>query len=246
MHVYMRILYNLRRDDVHEMDEGGTRLAARSGLEMLKIESTSAIVAQRVRSGILDGTFPPGTQLAEIDLAAQLGVSRGPVREALQRLIHEGLARSERNRGVFVVDLDASDARDVYFVRSVIETTAACRLAKSRDEAAIGRLEAVVEQMEAMKDQPWSALVDIDLEFHRVLVSSAGSERLDRIFTTLSAETTLCLLYLERFYPDRIELVAEHQGFISVIRAGDVEVIEAVVDEHMRAAIERITSDEAP
>jgi DNA-binding GntR family transcriptional regulator len=219
-------------------------LAAGSGLEMLKIESTPAIVAQRVRSGILDGTFPPGTQLAEIELAAQLGVSRGPVREALQRLIHEGLARSERNRGVFVVDLDASDARDVYFVRALIEQTAAVRLAASGDETAIGQLEAVVAQMDAMKDQPWSALVDIDLEFHRVLVHSAGSERLDRIFTTLSAETTLCLLYLERFYPDRLELVAEHEEFITVIRAGDLQAIKAVVDEHMNAAMARITGDD--
>ena len=131
------------------------------------------LVAGRVRDGILDGTFArPGAQLAEAELATQLGVSRGPVREALQRLIHEGLVTAERNRGVFVVELDVSDARDVYFLREVIEQAAASRLARLRGrQGVLGELTAVVDRMERMTDAPWGDLVDIDLEFHRTLVS---------------------------------------------------------------------------
>ncbi len=219
-------------------------MTERPALEMLKLESTPAMVAERVRAGILDGTFRPGAQLAEVDLAAQLGVSRGPVREALQRLIHEGLARAERNRGVFVIDLDISDAQDVYFVRDVIERAAAARLTDEPDPEVLAELSAVVDRMELMSDAPWPELVDVDLEFHRLLVQGARSPRLDRTFTTLLAETRLCLLYLESFYPDRAELVAEHRGLIEAIGSGEHARVAATVSEHMSAARMRIESDE--
>jgi DNA-binding GntR family transcriptional regulator len=211
-------------------------------LQTLRLESTPAMVAERVRAGILDGTLLPGSQLTEIDLAAQLGVSRGPVREALQRLINEGLVRSERNRGVFVVDLGIADATDVYFVRSVVERAAATALARHPDEDVLAGLALLVDRMDELQGEPWADLVDLDLEFHRMLVHAAGSERLDRIFNTLSAEARLCLLYLEPFYPDRCELVEEHREFIEAIRAGDPAVLEGVVDRHMDAAVGRITS----
>ncbi len=216
----------------------------RPALEMLKLESTPAMVAGRVRAGILDGTFRPGAQLGEVDLAAQLGVSRGPVREALQRLIHEGLARAERNRGVFVVDLDVSDARDVYFVRDVVERAAAAQLTDEPDPEVLAELTDVVDRMERMSDAPWPELVDVDLEFHRLLVHGAKSPRLDRTFTTLLAETRLCLLYLESFYPDRAELVAEHRGLIAAIRSGEHARVAETVSEHMSAARTRIETDQ--
>jgi DNA-binding GntR family transcriptional regulator len=224
--------------------KGRTDVTDRPALEMLKLESTPTMVAERVRSGILDGTFRPGAQLAEVELAAQLGVSRGPVREALQRLIHEGLAFAERNRGVFVVDLDVSDARDVYFVRNVIEQAAAARLADGADDAVLAELSEVVDRMAQMSDAPWGELVDVDLEFHRIVVHASGSPRLDRTFTTLLAETRLCLLYLERFYPDRAELVVEHRELIAAIRSGDHARVAAAVAEHMSAALARIENDD--
>jgi DNA-binding GntR family transcriptional regulator len=241
------IVYNPTADDLSPelADVKGTSdVNDRPALEMLKLESTPSMVAERVRAGILDGTFRPGAQLAEVEIAAQLGVSRGPVREALQRLIHEGLARAERNRGVFVIDLDISDARDVYFVRDVIERAAAARLTDEPDAEVLSELAAVVDRMERMSEAPWPELVDVDLEFHRILVQGARSPRLDRTFTTLLAETRLCLLYLENFYPDRAELVAEHRGLLAAIRSGEHERAAATVSEHMSAAFLRIESDE--
>ncbi len=223
--------------------KGLTDVTERPALEMLKLESTPAMVAERVRAGILDGTFRPGAQLAEVELAAQLGVSRGPVREALQRLIHEGLAHAERNRGVFVVNLEVSDARDVYFVRDIVERAAAARLTDEPTAQVLTELTEVVDRMERMSDAPWPELVDVDLEFHRILVHAAQSPRLDRTFTTLLAETRLCLLYTESFYPDRTELVAEHRGLIAAIRSGDHTLVAETVSEHMLAALTRLEND---
>ncbi|MDQ3150864.1 MAG: GntR family transcriptional regulator, partial [Actinomycetota bacterium] len=88
-----------------------------SDLEPVSRESTAAIIAERLRDAIMRGVFPPGTQLGEVDLAGRLGVSRGPLREAMQRLVQEGLLRGERHRGLFVIDLGLADVRDVYAAR---------------------------------------------------------------------------------------------------------------------------------
>jgi DNA-binding GntR family transcriptional regulator len=74
----------------------------------------AGMVGERIRSNIVEGVLAPGAQLNEVELAASFGVSRGPVREALQRLIQEGLLRSEPHRGVFVPVMGLEDIDDVY------------------------------------------------------------------------------------------------------------------------------------
>jgi len=222
-------------------DRSGTRMAGHAGqLSPLRIESTPALVAARIRAGIFDRTFPPDGQLNEAELARDLGVSRGPVREAFQRLIHEGLLRAERNRGVFVVALDQDSMRDVYFVRGVIEQAAALRLAESHDDVALGGLEKIVGSMKEAIAGDWSELVAIDLEFHRTLVASAGSERLLRMFEPIYAETRLLLSYLEIHYDDRADLHDEHRGILAAISSGDHALIGRLVHLHMTDSVAKL------
>ena len=82
----------------------------------------ASMVTERLRDSIVDGTLVAGSQLSEAELAARFGVSRGPVREALQRLIQEGLVRAEPHRGVFVPVLTELDVRDIYLARDALET----------------------------------------------------------------------------------------------------------------------------
>ena len=107
----------------------------RPTLGRLVQESTAAIIASRLRKAIRDGELPAGAQLGEAQLARELGVSRGPLREGMQRLTQEGLVISIRNRGLFVVELTADDVRDVYVARSAVERAAA-QLVLERDVAA--------------------------------------------------------------------------------------------------------------
>ena len=90
-------------------------------LEPVVQESTPALIARSLRRAISSGEFPPGTQLGEAALARQLGVSRGPLREAMQRLTQEGLLVSHRNRGLFVPDLTPEAVSDMYLLRRAIE-----------------------------------------------------------------------------------------------------------------------------
>ncbi|MGH3907255.1 MAG: GntR family transcriptional regulator, partial [Pseudonocardiaceae bacterium] len=94
-------------------------------LQPVSRRSTAAIIADRLRDAITRGAFPPGAQLGEVELAGWLGVSRGPLREAMQRLVQEGLLRGERHRGLFVVELGIEDVRDIYAARLAVEQAAA-------------------------------------------------------------------------------------------------------------------------
>ena len=213
-------------------------------LAPLRLESTPVLVADRLREGILDGTFPPRTQLSEVALSQQLSVSRGPIREAMQRLLQEGLLRGERNRGVFVVDLGASDVRDIYLARSAVERTAAALVATDGSDEDFADLQAMVDQLAAAVDTSWIELTQLDLQFHLTLVAAAESPRLDRMFRTLMAESQLCIVRLEPFYPGREEVVREHQAILDAIRARDLDETDRLLAAHMDISASRLSNAE--
>lgn len=209
-------------------------------LRPLDRRPTADRVADLIRARIVDGTFAPGTQLGEVQLAEQLGVSRGPVREAMQRLIQEGLLRSEPHRGTFVVRLDDDDVADIYLARSAIERAAAVQLVRRDDRQALTRLAKLVERMEtATRSESWSRVADLDLEFHESLVASSGSRRLVRMYDTLLAETRICLAALEADYPVWHDVVTEHEQVVAALRAGDEAAVVDAVDAHLHQATAR-------
>jgi DNA-binding GntR family transcriptional regulator len=211
------------------------------GLEPVSRESTASIIANQLRDAICYGTLPPGTQMAETELAARLRVSRGPLREAMQRLVQEGLLRSERHRGLFVIRLDADDVRDVYAARTAIER-AACELILRREpEEAAARLEEIVEQMlRAAADGDARAVGDADYRFHEALVAASGSPRLVRMQRTLLVETRMCMTALEDKYQAPSELTGEHAAIAAAVRTGPLESLLHLVDEHMQDALTRL------
>jgi DNA-binding GntR family transcriptional regulator len=202
---------------------------------------TTDVIADELRERIVDGTLEHGTQLAEVALAEQLGVSRGPVREAMQRLIQEGLLVAERYRGVFVVTLEPEDVADIYVARAAVERAAAAEVARRGDVDAIEALEALVDKMAgaAARRTSWRRLVELDLSFHETLVAASGSRRLVRMYDTLVAETRLCFVALEADYPDWNEIVAEHQRLLAALRLGDEDKVVAAVDDHLHLAVAR-------
>jgi DNA-binding GntR family transcriptional regulator len=211
------------------------------GLEPLQLQSTPALIADRLRAEILDGSFPADTQLSEMELARQLKVSRGPIREAMQRLIQEGLLRAERNRGVFVVELDHDDARDVYLARGAIERTAAAIVTAAAPQESFTALQEIVDRLAASLDGEWNEIITHDLDFHQTLVEAAASPRLSRMFRTLVAETRLCLMRLEPFYDGRSEVVAEHQAILDAVRSGNLRTVDRLVRLHMDASAARLS-----
>ena len=150
-----------------------------AGLDPVVQESTPAIIARALRRAISDGTLAPGDQLGEAALARTLGVSRGPLREAMQRLTQEGLLVSHRNRGLFVADLTPESVADMYLLRTTVETAALDRVLESGSVEAADALDVAVDAMAALAAEPRSAaMVAADLDFHHALVEAAASPRL--------------------------------------------------------------------
>jgi DNA-binding GntR family transcriptional regulator len=216
-------------------------------LDPIDRQTTPGMIAARIRRAIIDGSFPPGMQLTESQLAERLAVSRGPVREAMQRLIQEGLLRNERHRGVFVVLLDAEDVTDVYLARAAVERTAARLLAERAQPEVLATLEAAVDELEhAAETADWSSVADLDLRFHELLVGATGSKRLSRMFRTLLAETRICLRDLEAGYPVRSDLVAEHRAILDALREGDEALVLEVMDSHFETALADLREGREP
>lgn len=217
-----------------------------SGLSALEGRPTSVLIANQLRERIIDGSFKPGEQIREANLVEQLHVSRGPVREALQRLSQEGLLVSHRNRGVFVLDLTVEDVSEIYAAREAIELAAAKAILalESGEIAAIaGRLSAIISSMTSLvASGDWRRLSELDLDYHLALVESANNSRLTRIYSTLAAESRMCMVNLGASYPRPAALVEEHQRLVDLLAAGDADRLAQAITEHMASAVADLTA----
>lgn len=214
-------------------------------LRPLDRPSTAGVIADSIRERIMDGAFAPGEQLTEAQLADQLEVSRGPVREAFQRLVQEGLLTAVPHRGVFVTTIEPDEVADVYLARSVVEREAARLVVRRGDPRVVAALRSLVDEMATSAvDGSWGDIAETDLRFHATLVAEAGSARLDRMYRTLLAETRLCLRGLRHVHPDPAEVVAEHQALVDAIADGDEAGAVRCVEQHLTRAADEKATDE--
>lgn len=212
-----------------------------AAFEPLSRQSTAELIAERLREAITSGQLVPGQQLGEASLAAQFAVSRGPLREAMQRLVAEGLLRSERHRGIFVIELTETDVHDVYRARKAIERAAVGEVLRGDPQAARTRLGEAVDAMAAAAQRDdASAFADADQQFHEVLIDCAGSARLSRAMRTLLSETRMLLGELHHVYGDLGDQLAEHVALREAIGTGDEVTAMRLIEEHMDDAVQRL------
>jgi DNA-binding GntR family transcriptional regulator len=205
--------------------------------------STPSIIADKLRQAIAHGELRPGAQLGEAELARQLGVSRGPLREGMQRLTQEGLLVSIRNRGLFVIDMTPDDVRDMYSAREAIEQAAARRILDGDHRAAGKELLGIVEQM-AAADTP-AEVSELDIAFHERLLKLASSPRLSRMHQTFITETRMCIHALDETYAKSEVRDKEHRALANAIRKGDRALTDRLLTAHMDDAINRLVRENA-
>ncbi|WP_197072093.1 GntR family transcriptional regulator [Microbacterium oxydans] len=215
----------------------GTTMNGVQTLSAINNRPTAVVIADQLRESIINGGFSPGDQVNEAQVAGQLNVSRGPVREALHRLVQEGLLLARPNRGVFVQELTVRDVAEVYEAREVIECAAGeiiTKFSPEQREATAARLTDIVQQMQAALDaEDWTRLGRIDLEFHTALVQDAGNTRLVRAYATLATEALICLFHFPDAYPKPDRVVPGHQEIADLLRAGDMEQLHHVLHTHL-------------
>jgi DNA-binding GntR family transcriptional regulator len=227
-------------------------MATPDGLFELEGRPTAQLIADHLRELIIQGIFRPGQQINESVLAGQLSTSRGPVREALQRLTQEGLLVSLRNRGVFVKELTIDDIREIYAVREAVELSSAKMLLAAGPERINLTSQSLKQSLTDMEKQitlsDWQAIARLDMQFHTSFVEGTGNSRLIRIYDTLAAESRMCILSwwancnLQASYPRPNALVQEHQNILDLLQAGDSEGLQRAISHHLHRAVEDLTA----
>jgi DNA-binding GntR family transcriptional regulator len=193
--------------------------------------------ADRIRDAIFAGGFPPGAQLREVELAADLDVSRGSVREGLAILEREGLVHSAWHRGTKVIDLTVQDAEEVYAVRAALEGLAARSAAGSVDLAALGELvDTMAQRLGAGADS--ADLLALDMQFHDTIYRATGNARLIQAWHTLRSQVYLFQLTRIRLRHEnyRAVVVDEHRELVDLLRDGTAEAVTKFAEEHVHSA----------
>jgi DNA-binding GntR family transcriptional regulator len=192
-------------------------------------------VYRHIRSAIQSGELKPGERLREADLAEAVGLSRTPVREALARLQSEGLIMHDATRGIVVSELDYSMVTELYFMREVLEGTAARLTAQHASEVEISILEDLCKQYEAAQGDP-AQLAASNNRFHETLYRCSHNRYLVNMLTVLHNALSLLggttLTESERVN----ETLTEHKQVVDAIRNRDADGAEAALRGHIRAA----------
>jgi GntR family transcriptional regulator, gluconate operon transcriptional repressor len=212
-------------------------------MDAIPVRLLSTEVAEVLRKEILSGRLDPGERLIESNLATTLGVSRGPVREALKLLRAEGLIGQEPNRGTFVISLTESDIREIYDLRAGLEARAARLLARAHRAKDVAALRNLLDEMVA------AASIDdargtyaADLALHSALLQLTGNTRLFESFNRTVPVLRALIPFDEFSYASLTDLAQEHRELIEAIEAGDEDAAARDAERHVEDGAAHVVS----
>lgn len=218
------------------------------GLALASRRVLSDVVTDELRDAIISHDLEPGMRIAEDGLAIQMGVSRGPVREALMRLEREGLVTIERHRGATVASWSESDIHEIYSMRSALEVLAiewACKNSTSED---IALMEDILSRYSKLTDKQRTpkAVTKIDLEFHSAVFKSAHHVRLNETWKVLRSQIHAFLVYTwskdeklnKTFLP---HWGPDHKEIIEVIRTRQTKKAKTLIHAHIERGFTRVS-----
>jgi len=198
------------------------------------------LIADSLRADILRGNLKSGQALKQDEIAAQFGVSKIPVREALVQLKAEGLVNFYPNRGAFVSELSAAEADEIYVMRIALETAVLARAIPNLTVAQLKHAEEILNAIDQEENiAKWG---ELNWEFHATLYSPAALPRLmDTIKVLHTNIARYLVLYLAGMaYQKKSQ--KEHRTILSACRHGDIEQAVTVLEVHLRGAAEHLVA----
>ncbi|WP_168735144.1 GntR family transcriptional regulator [Pseudothauera rhizosphaerae] len=197
-----------------------------------------------IRKRITLGEYPPGMQLKEEHLAAELGVSRSPVRAALRRLESDGLICVEAHRGAFVAEWTDRDVDEVFDLRAVLEAHAAALAARRRQPGQLARLQALNEETErllANRGEDFLAeLQRINLAFHETILQASCSPRLMAMARQLHEVQRVTGSFYYYGEDDLLRSLFQHRELTEAIEHQDERMAADLMGSHVRGAFARL------
>lgn len=218
-------------------------------IALLQSSSLPTLVQAELERMIVSGELQPGAKLTEMTLAARLGVSRGPLREAFRMLEEAGLVRTEKNRGVFVRDIPLDEAVEIFDLRAAMEELVGRQLAQRITSARLKEVRAMVDAMErAVKADDLRSYHLLNLQFHDRLVDMAGNRKLTAIYRKLIKELSLFRRMNLAHLAEGGQLpvsAGEHRAIVKAIASGDAQAAGRAMSDHVLESKARMVSQQA-
>ena len=200
-------------------------------------------IVDHLREAIYSGHLAPNERLREEVLASVLGLSRGPVREALAQLEREGLVIREPHRGATVARLSMEDLDEVHSLRLALEQLAVRQAIRTADERYFDEMQKVIDEMGVClaRGITTQEAAELDTRFHELICEASGHKRLLNMWANLRPQIHIFLLSRNVVNNDfRTYMVPDHQIILDILRARDEARALEMLEAHLKGAYERI------
>ncbi len=201
-------------------------------------------VEAALRMKILSRELAPGTRVVEQNLSKEFGVSRGPIREALRQLEHEGLVEYVRNAGCSVKKITAEDLYELYLMRSSYEILSVelCGGAFSQEE--FDAMERVLEEMKTIQDGDVNHVVSCDYALHRIIMEKSHLPRVIKAWEELNFGSIVASISSDAYQAGLAKRQCKiHSVLVDVLRGGDTTAIRRAIYDHYMFPVKSIFQD---
>ena len=217
-------------------------------LSRVTVRDSACSVLRRM---ILEGGLPAGQPLHQGSLATQLGISRTPLREALQTLSAEGLITFDPNGTAYVVAPSVEALMEIYSIRQVLEILAGRAAVEHITESQLAQAEVILDAMEGVTDAlEWA---NFNAAFHRVIYDAAGKPQLFELIEILRNRAKLYVILLAADLKNAAHAAAEHRAMLEALRQRDADGMDALIRSHLTtttlkvgANLADVTSEPSP
>jgi DNA-binding GntR family transcriptional regulator len=226
---------------------GSDRLSGGAGAAgSLELRSLQQQIHDNLLAQILRGELGPGEKISPSDVAASLGVSVTPVRDAVNLLAAEGLVHIRPRRGTIVSPVSGDDVAELYEIRLMIEPAAADLVAERATDPEIARIRWLAERLESSPATGGDTVTDLDLylaelsidaDFHAELVRAAGNRRLTMLYAGLRTHVLVARTNFPTLHRSRPDRRGEHLRVVEAIEARDGARARTAMTEHLRHAL---------
>lgn len=198
----------------------------------------STQVYEHIKENIISLKYLPGTIIKEREIAESMGVSRTPVREALQRLTQECWVSGDGKKA-FVREISKDDAREIEQIRDIVEFAAVdCVIASGSSRLLAGQLDAIINTMRHTSDQ--FAFMKLDMSFHNMIVANMENHRLLRFWDSIQEEVIRMGLLAHIHDDFTNDVTAEHEEFINALWSRESERVKVALRRHLEHCYESI------
>ena len=198
-------------------------------------------IADILRENIIFGNINPGEKVNEYQVAKLLNISRPPIREVFRLLVAEGLITLVPRKGAFVSKLSSREVKEIYEMKSMMESFAVRLAIPIIDEKELSELDSINDLMEEkIKQNNFKAILKLNIEFHRKIIEMSKNEKLARFYESI-------VLPIRRYQrvglsaPTSLEVsLKEHKGIVQAIKSKNIILAERLTQEHTISAMDRV------